>query len=153
MPVEVQREVELDGIPSDAEIEAVVAAALDDADDAAICIRVVDEAEGRVLNHRWRGKDYATNVLAFPGALPPGLPEGSGPRILGDVVLCAPVVARESAEQHKSTEHHWTHLIVHGILHLRGFDHIKADAAAEMERLERSVLETLGIPDPYADSN
>jgi len=152
MSVEIQREVDFEAMPPDEDLVAAVAAALDNSDDAAICIRIVDEAEGRALNHRWRGKDYATNVLAFPGSLPPGLPEGNAPAVFGDIVLCAPVVAREAAEQHKVAEHHWAHLVVHGVLHLRGFDHIHPEAAAAMERLERIVLEELSIPDPYAAS-
>lgn len=151
MPAEIQREVELDGVPSDAELRGFAAAALEGSDDSSICIRVVDEAEGRALNHRWRGKDYATNVLAFPATAPPGLPAGSVPEVLGDVVLCAPVVAREAAEQHKRLPDHWAHLVVHGVLHLRGFDHIKAGAAADMERREQEILATIGIEDPYAD--
>jgi probable rRNA maturation factor len=151
MPVDVQRELALAGIPDDAELVRCAEAALDDPADAAICIRIVDEAEGRALNHRWRGKDSATNVLAFPAAAPPGLPAGSVPSIMGDVVVCAPVAAREAAEQHKLPAHHWAHLIVHGVLHLRGFDHIHGHEAAEMEGAERRILAALGVPDPYAD--
>jgi probable rRNA maturation factor len=151
MSVEIQREVELSGIPADGELRAHAEAALDDPADAGICIRIVDEAEGRSLNRRWRGKDYATNVLAFPASVPPGLPDGSAPGVMGDVVICAPVVAREAVEQHKDPVHHWAHLVVHGVLHLRGFDHIQAASAAEMEQLEREILSRLGISDPYAD--
>lgn len=149
MSVDIQREVELDGIPADCDLRAPAEAALEDPADAALCIRIVDEAEGRALNRRWRGKHYATNVLAFPAAAPPGLPAGSAPSVMGDIVVCAPVVAREAAEQRKSPWHHWAHLIVHGTLHLRGFDHIHAAEAEEMERLERDILATLGVPDPY----
>lgn len=152
MPADVQRELELDGVPTDAELQRFAAAGLEGSGDASMCIRIVDEAEGRALNHRWRGKDYATNVLAFPGAAPPGLPEGSVPEVLGDIVLCAPVVAREAAEQNKRLLDHWAHLVVHGVLHLRGFDHIKAEAAAEMERREQEILASIGIEDPYADT-
>jgi len=152
MRVDIQREIDFEAVPCDAELEAAARAALADPDDAALCIRIVDEAEGRALNLRWRGKDYATNVLAFPGGAPPGLPAGSVPGVLGDIVLCAPVIAREAAEQGKATTHHWSHLVVHGVLHLRGFDHIKPVAARDMEREECRILRALGIPDPYGDA-
>lgn len=140
-------------MPSDEVLVSAAVAALDDPDASAICVRIVDEAEGRALNHRWRGKDSATNVLAFPASLPPGLPEqGRAPSVLGDIVLCAPVIAREAAEQGKASQHHWAHLVVHGVLHLRGFDHIEPEAAGVMEHLEQVVLDKLGIPDPYAGS-
>ncbi|MGK7296661.1 MAG: rRNA maturation RNase YbeY [Candidatus Wenzhouxiangella sp. M2_3B_020] len=150
MPVEIQRELDSDDLPEDGLLLAAVDAALDDAADAAICVRVVDEAEGRALNRQWRGKDQATNVLSFAGSAPPGLPAGSVPSLMGDIVLCAPVILREAAEQGKTASHHWMHLVVHGVLHLRGFDHIQQPAASEMEDAERRILEQLGVPDPYA---
>lgn len=150
MPVEIQRELDSDDLPEDGLLLAAVDAALDDAADAAICVRVVDEAEGRALNRQWRGKDQATNVLSFPGSAPPGLPAGSVPSLMGDIVLCAPVILREAAEQGKTASHHWMHLVVHGVLHLRGFDHIQQPAASEMEDAELRILEQLGVPDPYA---
>ena len=109
-------------------------------------MRIVDEAEGRALNARWRGRDYATNVLSFPAELPPGvaLP------LLGDLVVCAPVVAREAAEQGKPEADHWAHLVIHGTLHLLGFDHESESDAVVMEGLERELLAGLGIGDPYA---
>ena len=108
--------------------------------------RIVDEAEGRALNERWRGRDHATNVLSFPAELPPGvaLP------LLGDLVVCAPVVAREAAEQGKAEADHWAHLVIHGTLHLLGFDHETEAEATVMEDLERALLAGLGIGDPYA---
>lgn len=113
---------------------------------AELTVRIVDEAEGRALNARWRGRDYATNVLSFPAELPPGvaLP------LLGDLVVCAPVVAREAAEQGKSEADHWAHLVIHGTLHLLGFDHESESDAVVMEGLERELLAGLGIGDPYA---
>jgi probable rRNA maturation factor len=113
---------------------------------AELTVRIVDEAEGRALNARWRGRDYATNVLSFPAELPPGvaLP------LLGDLVVCAPVVAREAAEQGKAEADHWAHLVVHGTLHLLGFDHESESDAVVMEGLERELLAGLGIGDPYA---
>lgn len=112
-----------------------------------LTIRIVDEAEGRELNHTWRGKDYATNVLSFPAEIPDGLLDIP---LLGDLVICAPVVAREAAEQGKRAEAHWAHLVIHGCLHLLGYDHIDDAEAEEMEALERQLLAELGYPDPYA---
>jgi probable rRNA maturation factor len=113
---------------------------------AELTVRIVDEAEGRALNARWRGRDHATNVLSFPAELPPGvaLP------LLGDLVVCAPVVAREAAEQGKAEADHWAHLVIHGTLHLLGFDHETEAEATVMEDLERALLAGLGIGDPYA---
>jgi probable rRNA maturation factor len=114
-------------------------------------VRIVGLAEGRRLNAAWRGKDYATNVLSFP-------PVASGarhvarvwPRPLGDIVLCAPVVAREAREQRKPLESHWAHLVIHGALHLLGYDHEREADALRMERRERRLLAACGWPDPYA---
>ena len=112
-----------------------------------LTIRIVDEAEGRELNRTWRGKDYATNVLSFPAEIPEGLLDIP---LLGDLVICAQVVAREAAEQDKSADAHWAHLTIHGCLHLLGYDHIEDAEAEEMEALERQLLAELGYPDPYA---
>jgi probable rRNA maturation factor len=108
-----------------------------------LCLRVVGRAEARRMNLKYRGRDYATNVLSFPaglGAQPP----------LGDVVICAPVVAAEARAQKKLAAAHWAHMVVHGTLHLLGHDHLRHADAARMERLERRVLAGLGHPDPYA---
>lgn len=113
---------------------------------AELTIRVVDEAEGRSLNHQYRGRDYATNVLSFPAELPEGLLDIP---LLGDLVICAPVVAREAAEQGKALQSHWAHLVVHGCLHLLGYDHVEEDEAAQMETLETGLLHGMGYPDPY----
>ena len=113
-----------------------------------LTIRIVDEAEGRELNRTWRGKDYATNVLSFPAEIPDGLLDIP---LLGDLVICAPVVAREAAEQGKRAEAHWAHLVIHGCLHLLGYDHLEDEEAEEMEALERELLAELGHPDPYAE--
>lgn len=112
-----------------------------------LTIRIVDEEEGRELNRTWRGKDYATNVLSFPAEVPDGLLDIP---LLGDLVICAQVVAREAAEQDKSADAHWAHLTIHGCLHLLGYDHIEDAEAEEMEALERQLLAELGYPDPYA---
>ncbi len=110
---------------------------------AEITVRFVEDSEGRALNRDYRGKDYATNVLSFPYE--------SGARVSGDLVLCKPVVEGEAMEQEKPLEAHYAHLIVHGMLHLHGYDHETGKEDAErMEAAERKILETLGYPDPYA---
>jgi probable rRNA maturation factor len=106
-------------------------------------IRVVDSREARGLNERWRRRAHATNVLSFPAA-----PELVG-RQLGDIVVCAPVVAREAREQGKELAAHWAHMVVHGTLHLLGFDHERAADARRMEGRERALLARLGFADPY----
>ena len=116
--------------------------------DSELTIRLVDEAEGQELNRTWRHKDYPTNVLSFPADVPDEMLDIP---LLGDLVICVPVVEREAAEQGKALEAHWAHLVIHGCLHLLGYDHIEEDEALEMEELERQLLAELGHPDPYAD--
>ena len=111
-----------------------------------LVIRLVDEAESAELNEAYRGKTGPTNVLSFPFDMPPEVEET---RLLGDLVICAPVVRREAAEQGKTEPAHWAHLVVHGTLHLQGYDHQSEAGAAEMEGLERQILARLGYPDPY----
>ncbi len=111
-----------------------------------LCIRIVDEAESRLLNERYRGQDKATNVLSF-AAEPALWPEGLAP--LGDLAICAPIVAKEAAAQSKPLAAHWCHLCVHGVLHLAGFDHEATAEATEMEALETRILADLGFRDPY----
>ena len=118
--------------------------------DSELTIRLVDEAEGRELNHTWRQKDYATNVLSFPADVPD---EFLDIPLLGDLVICVPVVEREAAEQGKALDAHWAHLVIHGCLHLLGYDHIEDAEAEEMEALERKLLTELGHPDPYAEDS
>lgn len=109
----------------------------------AVTIRLVEADEGRALNLEYRGKDYATNVLSFPYE--------TEPRVFGDLVICPEVVAREAAEQGKTLDAHFAHLVVHGMLHLQGYDHEDDEAEAEeMEAEERQILAALGYPDPYA---
>ena len=107
-------------------------------------IRVVDEAESRELNRRFRGRDAATNVLAFPGDA-----EYLDYDCLGDLVICAPLVTAEAVAQGKGSEAHWAHLVVHGMLHLQGFDHGDATEAGRMEALETTILDSLGYANPY----
>jgi probable rRNA maturation factor len=117
----------------------------------ALSIRIVDEPEARQFNREYRNRDYATNVLSFPVELPEGLPAEVRQTQLGDLLICAPVVAREAREQKRSEANHWAHLTVHGILHLLGYDHQEDDQAIVMESLEIKILNKLGISDPYQD--
>lgn len=136
------------GLPAAASFRKWVAAALDGRiREADLAIRLVDEEEGRTLNRHYRGKDYPTNVLSFPAELP----EGVKLPLLGDLVICAPVVAREARDQGKPLAAHYAHLTVHGVLHLLGWDHENERDAECMEQLERGILATLGIEDPYLE--
>jgi probable rRNA maturation factor len=107
-----------------------------------ITIRLVDADEGRELNNEYRGKDHATNVLSFP--------YDTEPLVVGDLVICPSVVAREAEEQNKPLVAHYAHLTVHGMLHLQGWDHDNDDDAEAMENEEKEILAALGYPDPYA---
>ncbi|MBT0721641.1 rRNA maturation RNase YbeY [Tatumella sp. TA1] len=111
-----------------------------------VTIRLVDEAESHELNHTWRGKDKPTNVLSFPFEAPPGIEDFP---LLGDLIICRQVVEQEAVEQQKSLEAHWAHMVIHGSLHLLGYDHIDDDEAEEMEALETEIMLALGYPDPY----
>ena len=115
--------------------------------DAQLGIRIVDEAESQSLNHDYRGKDRPTNVLSFAMELPEELELV----MLGDLVICAPVVAREAAAQDKSLQAHWAHMVIHGVLHLQGYDHIADDEAEQMEALEIRLLQQLGFSNPYGN--
>ena len=135
-------------IPNQALLERWVSAAIGEHQtQAEVSLMIVDEAQGQSLNHEYRGKDYPTNVLSFPADLPPELELP----LLGDLVICAPVVAREAIEQNKSLEAHWAHMLVHGTLHLLGYDHIDDDEADAMEALETTIIIGLGYAAPYAD--
>ena len=111
--------------------------------DSEITLRIVDEPEGRELNNAYRQKDYATNVLTFPLA--------EEPFIVADILICAPVVAKEAKEQGKSLEAHFAHLTIHGVLHAHGYDHEVAEQAELMESVETQILTKLGYSDPYAE--
>ncbi|MGH8135226.1 MAG: rRNA maturation RNase YbeY, partial [Steroidobacteraceae bacterium] len=112
------------------------------AKDGELGIRMVGSAESRALNRQYRGKCSPTNVLAFP------MPACAGHRMIGDIVVCAPLVAREAREQGKTLRAHWAHMVIHGTLHLLGFDHERAADAQRMERRERQLLARLGFADP-----
>jgi len=127
-------------VPASAQIRRWARAALKGS--AEITVRVVGAAEARTLNRRYRGRDYAANVLSFPYVLRHGL-------VQGDIVLCAPVIAREALTQGKTVEAHLAHLTVHALLHLQGYDHLRRRDAARMEALEKKLLAKLGYPDPY----
>jgi probable rRNA maturation factor len=127
-------------LPSQKEFRRWASAAL--VQDAAVTLRIVGEPEGRRLNREFRGKDYATNVLTF--AYPEQQP------LAGDIVLCAPVVREEAHAQGVDLAAHYAHMVVHGILHLQGYDHERAAAAQIMESLESEIVMQLGYPDPYA---
>jgi len=144
--LEVQYASEVSDVPEEDALHAWAQAALGEpAEPVELVIRIVDEPESRALNARYRGKDRPTNVLSFPFEAPPGVEINH----LGDLVICAAVVAREAAEQHKPLDNHWAHMVVHGVLHLRGFDHLDDKQASDMEALEKQILERFGIPDPY----
>lgn len=126
-------------------VHAALAAAAPERKEAQIAIRVVDADEGADLNYRWRHKEGPTNVLSFAMD---GL-DLIAPAVLGDIVICAPVVKREAEAQEKALISHWAHMTIHGVLHLLGFDHIEDDQAEEMEALEIKILQQLGYTDPY----
>ncbi|GAB2896467.1 rRNA maturation RNase YbeY [Uliginosibacterium flavum] len=129
------------GLPDRAQLRRWIRAAEPGA--AQLTVRFVESAEGRALNAEYRGKDYATNVLSFPYEAEPVL--------LGDLVLCWSVVQEEAAAQEKTVEAHCAHLIVHGVLHLQGWEHEDDAEAEEMEAEERTILAVLGYPDPYSN--
>ena len=140
------------GLPSAMSFRKWIAAALANRiREADLAVRIVGAREGRALNRHYRGKDYATNVLSFPADVAGDvkLPKGVTMPLLGDLVLCAPVIAKESREQKKPLLDHYAHLTVHGALHLLGWDHDDEHDAECMEQLEREILTGLGIEDPY----
>ncbi len=144
--VDVQYAFMADGLPSVSDIETWIGAVIRGRrENVQLTVRIVDEEEGTELNERWRRAHGPTTVLSFPSE---GL-EAIAPDLLGDVVICAPVVESEAREQGKSLTAHWTHMVIHGTLHLLGFDHVDEDHAREMELLEAQILQELGYADPY----
>lgn len=144
--------------PADAELESWVELALSEVGSPGarrleIGVRIVDEVEGAELNRRYRDREGATNVLSFPAADADAFAalDDDEPLPLGDLVLCAPVIAREAAGQGKAPAHHWAHIAIHGTLHLLGYDHATERQAAVMEALEARILGRRGIGDPYLE--
>jgi probable rRNA maturation factor len=144
--VDVQYATVYQPLPDTADFSCWVAAALREKTEAELTLRLVDEAESRQLNSKYRGKDTATNVLSFPVELHPGIDIP----LLGDIVICAPLVAVEAAEQNKAVQAHWAHLVIHGVLHLLGHDHQDEQEARAMEAIEIELLTSMNYPDPYA---
>jgi probable rRNA maturation factor len=150
LEVDVQFAVDGDDLPSEAEIRKWARAAWQGVDDPAdVVVRITGEDESHRLNLEYRGMDKPTNVLSFP--FDP-VPEVEFHHV-GDLLICAPVVAREAHEQGKSMAAHWAHMVVHGMLHLQGFDHVRTHEAEEMEALETLILTQMGYPAPYPDDN
>ena len=147
--VTVQRATAGDGVPTPAELRKWARAALTANVRGELTVRIVDERESAELNARYRGKAGPTNVLSFR-AEPPAVDADDELLPYGDVVICAEVVAREAREQGKALAAHWAHMVVHGALHLQGYDHENRRDAGSMEARERAVLNELGFPDPYS---
>ncbi len=133
------------GVPDEAQFQRWLARCFDDRPGQTVLVRVVAPDESRRLNRDYRGKDRPTNVLSFPFEVPAEIPSDH----LGDLVICAEVVAGEAAAQGKAPLDHWAHMLIHGVLHLLGYDHVEPDEAEVMEALETRLLARLGIADPY----
>ena len=147
--LEVQRIIDSQFLPADEELQLWLEAALIDySHDAEVLIRIVDSQEITSLNKQYRHKTGSTNILSFPLEMIEGVP---GLYILGDLVICAEVLEREAREQKKTLNEHWAHIVIHGILHLIGFDHINEKDATEMEAKEINVLHQLQIDNPYQE--
>jgi probable rRNA maturation factor len=143
--IEVQNASSFIPVPSDLQFEHWAVAALPEQGDVELLIRLVDLEESRQMNARFSNRDKPTNVLSFPA----GLPQEIDLPLLGDIIICAPLVAEEAQEQGKDPQAHWAHLTIHGTLHLLGYDHQTGKETAEMEALECRLLQSLGFPDPY----
>jgi len=146
--IEIQTIFESAGQPSEEQIQDWVDAALDGYNqDTEIVVRIVDEQESAQLNEQYRHKQGPTNILSFPVEVP----EGIELDLLGDLVICAPVLEKEAEQQHKLLIHHWAHIVVHGVLHLLGYDHIDEAEAEQMESKEIAILNKLKISNPYTE--
>lgn len=143
--IAVQVATRFEPVPAADELRAWAAAALQGLNEVELVIRLVDEAESRELNARYRNIDSPTNVLSFPA----DLPESVDVPLMGDIVICAPLVSEQAAVQGKPVKQHWAHLVIHGVLHLLGHDHVEDSDAEEMETIEISLLRGLDIPNPY----
>lgn len=154
--LDLQNPYDFDTIPKFQDLQTWSNAALQKSDQTlSLVIRVVNEEEGMDLNQTYRGKKSATNVLSFPYEEPdyvmdiPELQDEYSRQYLGDIVLCEKVVINEAKAQNKTVAQHWAHLIIHGVLHLQGYDHINDDDATKMEALEIKILDSLGFKNPY----
>jgi probable rRNA maturation factor len=144
--LDLQQACKAENLPTTAQFQLWVDSALDNYQkDFELTIRLVDVQESQALNLQYREKDKPTNVLSFPFEVP----EGIELDLLGDLVICADIVAKEAKQQHKELHSHWAHMTIHGCLHLLGYDHIDDSEATEMEALETKLLKGLGISDPY----
>lgn len=146
MPVEVQVACCKEELPTELQLQQWADAALQVAGEGSLCVRVVDAEEGQGLSHRFRGLDKPTNVLSFPAEV-----ELPGEKLWGDVVICAPVVFAEANDQGKRSDDHFAHMVIHGVLHLLGFDHATPQLAEHMESQEKRILERFGVADPYGE--
>lgn len=153
--VVLQNEDNLSDIPTEADLITWVGAVASHLKMpfAEVIVRIVDNEESQFLNETYREKAYPTNVLSFPFELPPGVPASEFEGQLGDLVICAPVVSQEAREQKKAHLHHWAHMVIHGTLHLAGYDHIDDNEADAMELIEIAILCTLDIKNPYDSSH
>ncbi|MEN9502364.1 MAG: rRNA maturation RNase YbeY [Pseudomonadota bacterium] len=147
--IDIQNPESYTTIPAESDLSHWAQAAWQGEGEAGVVLRIVNDAESQTLNRDYRGKDYPTNVLSFPYDAPLIPLEEGETDYLGDLVVCLPVMEREAAEQGKTTTQHWAHLLVHGLLHLQGYDHITDAEAEEMETLETQILGELGFPNPY----
>ncbi len=146
--VEVQVASQSDQLPAQERFQYWVDAVLsENAKDSEIVIRIIDEAEMIQFNEQYRDKKGTTNILSFPFDVPDGIESN----LLGDLLVCAPIVEKEALIQQKKIEHHWAHMIVHGVLHLLGYDHIENEEAEEMEVLEIKILKKIKIKNPYEE--
>ncbi|MEQ2352948.1 rRNA maturation RNase YbeY [Pseudoalteromonas piscicida] len=146
--LDLQLACEFENLPSEAEFQLWAEHALTQfREEAELTIRIADEHESQELNSQYRGKDKPTNVLSFPFDAPPGIELP----LIGDLIICPQVVYQESIEQEKTFHDHFAHMVIHGCLHLLGFDHINEQDAVEMETIEKQILASLNIADPYRD--
>ncbi|NSY36021.1 rRNA maturation RNase YbeY [Pseudoalteromonas sp. JC28] len=146
--LDLQLACEFENLPSEAQLQLWAEHALTQfREEAELTIRIADEHESQELNSQYRGKDKPTNVLSFPFDAPPGIELP----LIGDLIICPQVVYQESIEQEKTFHDHFAHMVIHGCLHLLGFDHINEQDAVEMETIEKQILASLNIADPYRD--
>ena len=145
LTVDIQNVFEGTGVPRADQLQAWAQTAWQAEHDSEVTVRIVGAPESQALNHEYRGKDKPTNVLSFPFEAPPGITVP----LAGDLVICAPVVEREATEQRKTLTAHWAHMVVHGMLHLQGYDHVDDGDAEIMEALEIRLLAQLGFGNPY----